>query len=291
MPDTPSIRTQTRQHAAPFLKWAGGKKSLLKQYAPLFPQGGIETYYEPFVGSGAVFFYLKRKGAVRRAHLSDINAELINIYRVVRDQVEPLVGCLSHHKQHHSRWYYYHVREQDRQQEWLDEADRVDRAARMIYLNKTCYNGLWRVNSRGEFNVPMGRYNNPRICDEPRLRAASAALEGVHVERMPFAEAVEDAGPGDFVYFDPPYVPLSDTSNFTSYSADGFGEAEQRQLAEVFRALSERGVRVMLSNSDHPLVRELYADFRIDTVQARRHINSQANGRGAITELVVRNYD
>jgi len=276
--------------AAPFLKWAGGKSSLLKQYARFFPTEPVNTYFEPFVGSGAVFFYLQGEQIARSVRLSDINAELINVYRVVRDDVEALIDCLLHHKLHHSLWYYYHIRGLDREPGWRERASHVERAARMIYLNKTCYNGLWRVNSRGEFNVPMGRYNNPRICDEPRLRAASRALRGVELAHMSFEEAVADAGPGDFVYFDPPYMPLSDTANFTSYTQDGFGESEQARLADVFRELDRRGVRVMLSNSEHPLVRKLYAGFRIEQVYARRHINSHANGRGPIHEVVVLNY-
>lgn len=281
---------RTPAGAAPFLKWAGGKSSLLTQYEAIFPAGGVGTYYEPFVGSGAVFFHLRNRGLVRGARLSDINAELINIYCVVRDQPDALIERLAHHRRHHSRWYYYHLRERDREPGWAQSAGRVERAARMLYLNKTCYNGLWRVNSRGEFNVPMGRYNSPRILDEPRLRAASRALQRVDLAAVPFDEAVEEAGPGSFVYFDPPYVPLSATSSFTSYTAGGFGYEEQGRLAAVFRALDRRGARVMLSNSDHPLVHDLYRGFRIERVRARRHINSRANGRGAISEVVVVNY-
>lgn len=290
MSNTYQCSAPARIDAAPFLKWAGGKSSLLKQYADYLPAGGVNRYFEPFVGSGAVFFHLSGEGWAGPVQLSDINAELINVYRVVRDEVEGLIRELTHHKLHHSRWYYYHIRALDRQPGWRERASRVERAARMIYLNKTCYNGLWRVNSRGEFNVPMGRYNNPRICDEPRLRAASQVLCGVDISRLPFEEAVDDAGPGDFVYFDPPYIPLSDTANFTSYTRGGFGEAEQVRLAGLFRELDRRGVRVMLSNSEHPLVRDLYQGFRIEQVRARRHINSRANGRGPIHEVVVLNY-
>ena len=173
-------------------------------------------------------------------------------------------------------------------------ASDVERAARMIYLNKTCFNGLWRVNSRGQFNVPMGRYKNPAILDEPRLRAASAALQGVTLDLRDFRGIADEAGAGDFVYFDPPYVPLNQTSNFTSYAADDFKEQDQRDLAAVFFALHKRGCRVMLSNSDAPLVRELYEGIdpgvRVEEVTARRAINTDASKRGAITELVVLNY-
>ncbi len=164
------------------------------------------------------------------------------------------------------------------------------RAARLIYLNKTCYNGLWRVNSRGEFNVPMGSYDHPNILDERRLVAASHALQGVEVRSNSFAQAVAGAGAGDFVYFDPPYVPVSQTANFTGYYRGGFSADEQRALAETFRDLDTRGCRVMLSNSDVPFVRDLYADFRIETVTARRRINSDATQRGPISEVVVLNY-
>ena len=280
----------TRTQAGPFLKWAGGKSSLLKQYAPFFPQHRVRTYFEPFVGSGAVFFHLRGTGRAGSAHLSDINRELINLYRVVRDFPEELIEALQHHKRHHSRWYYYYMRQQDREPGWRQQAGSVERAARLLYLNKTCYNGLWRVNRRGEFNVPMGRYNNPRILDEARLRAAARALAPARLSAASFDEAVDLAGPGDFVYFDPPYVPLSATSSFTAYTANGFGPDAQRRLAGVFRALDRRGVSVMLSNSDHPLVYELYRGFRIERVEARRHINSQGDGRGAISEVVVLNY-
>ncbi len=273
---------------APFLKWAGGKNALLEQYQPFFPERA-ETYYEPFVGGGAVFFHLRSRDFADRYCLSDINEELINVYRVVRDRVDDLITLLKRHQREHSREYYYRIRAMDRQPEW-PERDPVERAARMIYLNKTGYNGLWRVNSRGHFNVPMGRYRNPAILDEPRLRAASDALAGVEIAVKDFRAIAGEAGADDFVYFDPPYVPLSATSDFTGYHANGFGSEEQRALAEVYRRLSAKGCRVMLSNSDTPFVRELYAGFRIETVQARRAINSKASRRGLISEVVVLNY-
>lgn len=288
-------RTASVQHARPFLKWAGGKRSLLKQYDPLFPAEGdadppVETYYEPFVGSAAVFFYLQGRGFAHRYALSDVNAELINIYQVVRDALDELADLLRDYQQKHSRAHYYSVRGRDRDPQWLARAGAVERAARLLYLNRTCFNGLWRVNSRGEFNVPMGHYQRPRILHEDHLRAASAALGAAELAACPFDEAVSDAGPGDFVYFDPPYVPLSETSSFTSYAADGFGYDDQARLAATFRDLDRRGCRVMLSNSDHPLVHRLYDGFRIETVRARRRINSQGDGRGPINEVVVLNY-
>lgn len=267
-----------------FLKWAGGKASLLRQYAPFFPERAA-TYYEPFVGSAAVFFQLRNRDFAEQYRLSDVNPELVNVYRVVRDQVEALIARLKAHQADHGKDHYYAVREMDRK--GLDRFSEIERAARMIYLNRTCYNGLWRVNSRGHFNVPMGRYKNPGIVREARLRAASEALQGVEIEQCPFSEAVVDAGADDFVYFDPPYVPVNATSNFTSYSAHDFGEADQRELAGVFAGLA---ARAMLSNSDVPLVHELYGDFQIETIKAKRRINSNAERRGTISEVLVLNY-
>lgn len=275
--------------AAPFLKWAGGKGQLLAQYEPFFPREPARRYFEPFVGSGAVFFHLQARGLFERAHLSEVNAELITCYLAVRDGVDDLITLLREHQARHSRDYYYAIRNPDRNTAWI-HAPSVERAARLIYLNKTCYNGLWRVNSRGHFNVPMGRYRRPDILNEGRLRAASRALQGAEISVAGFEGVLERARAGDFVYCDPPYVPLSATANFTSYSAASFGEDEQRRLAEVFAALDRQGCRVMLSNSDTPLVRQLYRAFRIETVSARRNINSMRHKRGAVSEVVVLNY-
>jgi DNA adenine methylase len=275
--------------AQPFLKWAGGKGQLLKQYEPFFPTEPLRGYIEPFVGSGALFFHLRGRGLFERYLLAENNDELMNCYRVVRDQIDDLIFWLRVHESHHCRDYYYTVRNWDHEPDWLD-APRPMRAARMIYLNKTCYNGLWRVNSRGHFNVPLGRYRAPTILDEERLRAASRALQAVELEVMDFERVIRLAGRGDFVYLDPPYFPLSETANFTSYSQDAFGEYEHRKLALVFAELDRKGCRVMLSNSDTPLVRELYRDFRVETMIARRAINSASGKRGPITEVVVMNY-
>jgi DNA adenine methylase len=278
--------------AGPFLKWAGGKGQLLAQYEPFFPQEPVRRYFEPFVGSGAVFFHLQARGLFERAYLSEVNAELIACYLAVRDAVDDLIAALQGHERDHAEHgaaHYYAVRAWDRAPAWTS-APPVHRAARMIYLNKTCYNGLWRVNSQGHFNVPMGRYRRPDILNEGRLRAASLALQGAEIAVAGFERILERAGAGDFVYCDPPYVPLSATANFTSYSAASFGEDEQRRLAEVFAALDRQGCRVMLSNSDTPLVRQLYRAFRIEMVTARRNINSMRHKRGAISEVVVLNY-
>jgi DNA adenine methylase len=274
---------------APFLKWAGGKGQLLKQYDAFLPKGPLRGYFEPFVGSGALFFHLHGRGLFTHYLLAENNDELMNCYRVVRDQVDDLIFWLRVHQSHHCPEYYYTVRNWDHEPDWVD-APRAMRAARMLYLNKTCYNGLWRVNSKGHFNVPVGSYRNPTILDEDRLRAASQALQEVDLEVMDFERILRLAGRGDFVYLDPPYFPLSETANFTSYSQDAFGEYEHRKLALVFGELDRKGCRVMLSNSDTPLVRELYRNFRVETVVARRAINSARAKRGPITEVVVVNY-
>tara|TARA_Y100001968_G_scaffold303251_1_gene317282 strand:- start:1216 stop:1896 length:681 start_codon:yes stop_codon:yes gene_type:complete len=215
--------------------------------------------------------------------LWDINSELINCYRVIRDQVEELISALRLHR--YEKDYYYALRS-------LDPATLgpVARAARTICLNRTGFNGLYRVNRSGNFNVPFGRYTNPTICDAPNLRLCQRALSQVRLETEDFEALDERAKAGDFVYFDPPYVPRSPTSAFTSYSAVGFKLHDQQRLAALFTRLSERGVKLMLSNSDVPLVHELYQEFRIDLIQASRNVNARADRRGAVSEVVVRNY-
>ncbi|MEW6280305.1 MAG: DNA adenine methylase [Candidatus Eremiobacterota bacterium] len=267
------------QHATPVLKWAGGKRALLSQYEAFFP-AEFGDYHEPFVGGAAVFFHLQPRLGQRRAFLGDVNGELINFYQVLRDHVESLIELLGRHKSRHSDAYYYKVRQKA-------PRDPVQRAARLGYLNKTCFNGLYRVNSRGGFNVPVGRYRNPAILDEDRLRAASRALQGTDLQQEKFTAVLERARPRDLVYFDPPYHPLSLTSNFTSYTSDCFTEQDQRDLAEVFRQLHRKGVLVLLSNSDTPLIRELYRGFCLHPVQAPRCINSRADSRGAVQELLI----
>lgn len=272
--------TLGRVDASPFLKWAGGKGQLLSQFAPFFPDlSDIECYYEPFLGGGAVFFHLQPP----RSHLSDSNAELMEVYTVVQTQVEELIQALKAHQ--NEPHYYYRIRTLNPRL-----LSPVERASRFIFLNKTCYNGLYRVNRKGQFNVPFGRYRNPKICDAEGLRAASMALQGARLEVADFEEALSDAGASDFVYLDPPYHPLSETSSFTGYTAEGFDEAEQKRLARVYQELDRRGCLVMLSNSDTPLIRQLYRGFRISELQANRAINSQGGGRGPITELLIVNY-
>jgi DNA adenine methylase len=273
----PDIR---RVKAKPFIKWAGGKSQLLPAMLPHFPPlPRIGRYFEPFMGGAAVFFAVQH----RQSFLSDSNLALVELYQVVQRQVEELIQALKIHR--NERAYFYEVRAQS--PAGLSPAQR---AARLIYLNKTCYNGLYRVNSRGQFNVPFGRHKNPTICDGDGLRAASRALRCADISHRNFGSILKHAEPRDFIYFDPPYHPLNKTSSFTSYTSDKFGESEQRRLAEVFAELARRGCYVMLSNSDMPLIRELYRDFIIHEIQAGRAINSKTQGRGKITELLIVNY-
>lgn len=264
--------------AAPIVKWAGGKGQLLDRLLPLLP-ARMGRYLEPFAGGAALFFALAPRDAV----LSDTNAELVNMYTVARDELTALVRTLRPFRYDRDR--FYQVRATD-----PATLTPVQRAARFIYLNRTCFNGLYRVNRRGQFNVPFGRYTNPRICDVPRLSAASRVLAGADLRLGDFAAGAEDARRGDFVYFDPPYVPVSRTASFTSYTAAAFGMPAQERLAALFAALDKRGCKVMLSNSDAPAVHQLYKGFRIERLTATRNINSRATARGAIFEVVVRNY-
>ncbi len=262
----------------PFLKWAGGKSQLLEQFGPLLPRA-FEGYHEPFLGGAAVFFSLR----AARARLTDVNEELIGCYRAVRDDADGVISALLQHR--YEKSHFYAVREQD-----PAGLSATERAARTIFLNKTAFNGLYRVNSRGVFNVPFGRYQNPLICDPDNLLACSAALQYVSLEVADFSAVLEHARAGDFVYFDPPYVPLSDTAYFTGYAPGGFAWQRQQELAHVFTELSRRGVHAMLSNSDVPALRELYGAFRIETVAASRRINSSIAKRGKLNEIVVLNY-
>jgi DNA adenine methylase len=263
----------------PFLKWAGGKGQLIQQYTPYFPTI-YETYYEPFLGGGAIFFHL----LPQRSVLTDINPELVNVYRSIRDQVEPVIAWLKKHESAHSYEYYYQMRANP-------GTTSVERAARLIYLNRTCFNGLYRENSQGMFNVPMGRYKNPRICNPDLLRSVSLALKQTRLEVRPFDAILSEAKTSqDFVYFDPPYHPISATSNFTAYNRYSFHQADQIKLRDTAVELANRGVKVMLSNSDCPFIRELYQNFTIHTITAMRAINSNAEKRGKITEVLVTSY-
>jgi DNA adenine methylase len=269
-----------RSTPRPFLKWAGGKTQLLPELLKRVPPT-FGTYHEPFVGGGALFFNLRPP----QARLSDLNRQLIECYQVVQSDVEALIRQLRTWQKRTDKECFYRIRA-------LDPAklDPIKRAARMIYLNKTCFNGLHRINRRGLFNVPYGRYKKPIVCDAANLRAVSAVLRGVVLAAEPFEAVLDHAKPGDFIYFDPPYQPLSATSSFTSYAQEAFGEAQQRKLAGVFPELSRRGCIVMLSNSETRLIRSLYDEFQMETVFARRAINCNGDSRGKIKEVLVRNY-
>lgn len=296
--------------ARPLLKWAGGKRQLLPALRKFYP-AAFNRYWEPFLGSAAVFFDLHARGALagHDITLSDDNPDLIACYRAVRDMPEQVIGELSRLQAGHARRgaaHYYEVRD-DRfnpQRAALASANHDFQytpalAAMFIYLNRTGYNGLFRLNSDGEFNVPAGRYAKPRICDEASVRRVAAALggPGITLDRAPFDRTVEGAAAGDFLYFDPPYAPLSRTARFTSYTAEGFGTAQQQRLRDVVIALATRGCHVVLSNSTAPEITELYengkdvksAGLRCYKIPARRAINSNAAGRGSVQEYVITN--
>ncbi|MEG4417503.1 DNA adenine methylase [Microcoleus sp. LAD1_D5] len=276
----------------PFLKWAGGKTRLIGQYQPYFPEK-FTTYYEPFLGGGAVFFYLAQQHPALQAVLTDINPELINAYRCVRDKVEELILLLEEHQLEHTKDnkdYYYWVRSRSYKTD-------IEKAARLIYLNKTCYNGLYRENSKGEFNVPIGRYKNPNICQADLLRSVSSLLAPAQIEVRKFDEILDFATSSeDFVYFDPPYYPISATSNFTTYSRDNFKESEQLKLRDIFAELAERGVKVLLSNSNCDFIEKIYTDNQVFQrgripqlieISASRGINSNSGKRGKVKELLI----
>ena len=275
----------------PFLKWAGGKRQLLPELLPRVEMAEpFNNYHEPFVGGGALFFALYCRGRLSdstatktRVFLSDTNERLIEAYIGLRDFPGYVISILRKHDHLHCKEYYYSIR--------AEVPDTLpERAARIIYLNRTCFNGLYRENSRGEFNVPMGSYVNPRICDEENHHAVSKALQSVMLTNNPFEKILDSAQPNDLVYFDPPYHPVSKTSSFTGYNKDSFKESDQRQLADTFKILTERGVKVLLSNSMTPLIQELYGEFTFETVLADRKVNSVSNGRGKIEEALVRNF-
>ncbi len=259
------------------IKWAGGKGQLLSQLDHLLPKK-FNMYIEPFIGGGALFFHILPSKSV----LIDTNLDLINFYTVVRDKPDALIDDLKKHKNDED--YYYSMREKD-----VSKMDNVERASRFLYLNKTSYNGLWRVNKKGQFNVPFGKYKNPKIVDEQNLKFVSMALKNSEVMLDDFTAVLRYARAGTFVYFDPPYHPLSKTSNFTNYSGK-FDEEDQIRLAECFRVLDKMGCFVILSNSDTEFIKMLYAGYDLQIVKARRAINCKANGRGQINEIIVRNF-
>jgi DNA adenine methylase len=280
------LRIQDIADASPFLKWAGGKNQIFEQLRPFFPTE-FENYFEGFVGSAAVFFNLRRLGGHFPATLSDRNTELINCYKVIRDELPKLIPCLDALKRSHDEGHYYRIRDQE-----PSDLSTVERAARFIYLNKTCYNGLYRVNKSGKFNVPIGSYSNPTIFDEDNLAAVSRVLRGVKLKVNDFSAVLDSAKANDFIYFDPPYY--TEDSGFTSYAvsatgAASFGADEHRRLKNVVDKLSDRGCHVVVSNSDTDYVRRLYRRYETHSVKARRYINCNGAGRHQVSELVITN--
>ncbi|MCL2924283.1 MAG: DNA adenine methylase [Trichodesmium sp. MAG_R04] len=276
------------------MKWAGGKRQLLPELTKYINQKSLKkcTYYEPFIGGGALLFELQPTRAV----INDQNKELINCYKVVRDSLDNLIEELRKHEKHNNADYFYEVRDLDRSPKNYKSLSAVEKAARIIYLNKTCYNGLFRVNSHGQFNVPFGRYKKPNILDEAVLKSVSLYLNKskskVKILDSDFAEAVRDAKKGDFIYLDPPYDPLSNTSSFTGYDINGFNKDEQKRLRQVFDELTEKGCLVILSNSQTDFIMNLYQDYqdKIKVVKAVRSINSKGFKRGRINEIIVLNF-
>lgn len=271
----------------PFTKWTGGKRQLLGELRSYMPET-YGCYFEPFVGGGALFFDL----APEKAVINDFNEELINTYLQIKNNPAELIDLLIKHKENNSKDYYLELRSADRDGR-ISRMTGVERAARILYMLRVDFNGLYRVNSKNQFNVPYGRYKNPKIVDVDLLHQISDYLNENDVEilQTDFAEAVKDAQTGDFVYFDPPYIPLNETSSFTSYTHEGFSYEEQVRLRDTFKELTERGVYAMLSNSSSPLVEELYKDFNIYFVEAQRTNGAKSSSRGKISEIIVTNYD
>lgn len=274
-------------HVKPLVKWAGGKRQLLPDIHAALPATGWRRYFEPFLGGGAVLWSL----APQQATVSDLNGELITLYRVVRDRPDELLATVGSYP--NDREFFYQLRALDRDPEAFAALDDVSRAVRTLYLNRTCYNGLYRVNAAGQFNAPFGHYRNPTICDEPAIRAMAEYLSSADVDILhgDYARALATAEAGDFVYLDPPYDPVSATSSFTGYAAGGFSRDQQAELKAVCDELTGRGVKFLLSNSATDFIRDLYADYRVDTVGATRAINSVGTRRGKVDEVLVRNYD
>jgi DNA adenine methylase len=282
-----AAKSQSVQEAAPFVKWAGGKTQLLSKLDVQIPQ--FTRYFEPFLGGGALYFHLVSSSRLQfSAYLSDANRELVNAYNLVKNDVEGLINVLENHEKSYNRApakYYYRLRS-------AQPTTDVESAARFIALNKTCYNGLYRVNRSGTFNVPIGRYRNPAICDKDQLRRASAALNysDAKIVACDYKQALRRAREGDFVYLDPPFNPLSATAHFVDYTRNGFGRKDQVALAQVFRELDRKGCKVLLSNSNTTLIRELYSGLVQSRVRVVRAISCKVSARIGSSELLVRNY-
>lgn len=272
----------------PFVKWAGGKRQIIDKLKKHLPEK-FDTYYEPFVGGGALLFELSPKKAV----INDSNAELINVYRCLcdEDKFKKMCSVLNHYEKEHSEEFYYEIRNKDRSISSYNRLSDYTKAARTIYLNKACFNGLYRVNSKNQFNVPFGKKTKVNTYEGSNLITVSnyLTINDVTILCVDFEESVNNAKKGDFVYFDPPYD--SDTSTFNSYTEDGFGKEEQVRLAKVYKELADRGVYVMLSNHNTSLVKELYKDYNIDVIEAKRNINANGKKRGYVEEVIITNYE
>ena len=273
---------------APVLKWVGGKRQLLNEILPLIPNK-ISTYVEPFVGGGAVIFSLQPGKAI----INDSNEELINVYRVIKDKPDKLIELLHSYELRNNEDFFYQIRAVDRDKAEYVNLTELERAARIIYLNKTCYNGLFRVNMAGEFNTPYGNYKKPNIVNQTVIKALSNYFNKYDVRLIcgDYKAALTGIRKGSFVYLDPPYMPLSPTSSYTGYTAAGFGLKEQDELKEQCDILNKKGIRFLLSNSSHPYIHDLYNGYDIKIVSARRAINSKGNKRGEIDEVLIRNYE
>lgn len=271
---------------APVLKWVGGKRQLIDEIEKVLPKK-YSTYYEPFIGGGAVLFALQPDKAV----INDINGELINVYNVIKEDAEGLISDLLKHKNESE--YFYSMREKDRDKEVYNSLTDIEKASRIIYLNKTCYNGLFRVNKSGEFNSPFGNYKNPNIVNEITLRAVSNYFNKANITFLngDFEEALKNIRKGSFVYLDPPYDPVSSSANFTGYDKGGFDRQQQVRLKEVCDSLNKKGVKFLLSNSATDFILDLYNEYEIIKVKAKRNINSNADLRGEVDEVLVRNYE
>lgn len=269
----------------PVVKWVGGKRQLLDEITPLLPKR-ITTYCEPFLGGGAVLFSIQPSKAI----VNDLNKDLIVVYEVIRDDVETLIESLKKHE--NTSDYFYSIRDMDRNKDSYKLLSKVERASRLLYLNKTCFNGLFRVNSSGEFNSPFGHYKNPNIVNEPVLRAVSKYFNSNNITFYSgdFYKTIENIGRGTFVYLDPPYDPVSDTANFTGYNKGGFDRKEQLRLKEYCDELTRQGIKFLLSNSATEFIKSLYSKYDIHIVQAKRSINSNGSKRGAVDEVLIRNY-
>ena len=270
---------------APFVKWVGGKRQLMPAINQLLPKK-YSTYYEPFVGGGAVLFEIQPKKAI----VNDYNAELVNTYNVIKNEPEELINDLKNHINESE--YFYDIRALDRK-EGFDELSKVKKASRVIYLNKTCYNGLYRVNNSGEFNSPFGRYKNPNIVNDITIRAVSKYFNAndITIINGDFENAVKNIRKGAFVYFDPPYDPVSKSSNFTGYIQGGFNMYDQIRLRDLCDKLDKQGVKFLVSNSATQLILDLYSKYDITFVKANRAINSKASKRGEVDEVLIRNYE